>query len=78
MQVNKEMEESGEFSDELDEFEASVDETKHKNLKNQTTYNNKPYDEAFEVSADLSMAESFDGRDKVGGHYILIHLFSPI
>jgi hypothetical protein len=24
--------------------------------------NNKPYDEAYDVSQDLSMAESFDGR----------------
>jgi hypothetical protein len=58
-------EDSGEFSEGLDEFENSIDETKPKNLKNQTTYTNKPYDEAFEVSQDLSMAESFDGRDKV-------------
>jgi hypothetical protein len=58
-------EDSGEFSEGLDEFEKSFDESKHKNLKNQTTYTNKPYDEAFEVSQDLSMAESFDGRDKV-------------
>ena len=58
-------EDSGEFSEGLDEFENSIDETRHKNLKNQTTYSNKPYDEAFEVSQDLSMAESFDGRDKV-------------
>ncbi|KAJ1439730.1 hypothetical protein B484DRAFT_391627, partial [Ochromonadaceae sp. CCMP2298] len=53
---------SGEFSDELDEFEESVDEKKAKNLKNSTAYQNKPYDEAYEVSQDLSMAESFDGR----------------
>jgi len=26
---------------------------------------NKPYDEAYEVSQDLSTAESFDGRDAV-------------
>jgi hypothetical protein len=43
-----------------------VDEKKAKNLKNSTAYQNKPYDEAYEVSQDLSMAESFDGRgDKV-------------
>mmetsp|Transcript_31727 Transcript_31727/g.53521 ORF Transcript_31727/g.53521 Transcript_31727/m.53521 type:complete len:513 (-) Transcript_31727:99-1637(-) len=53
---------SGEFSDELDEFEESIDETKAKNIRNATSYTNKPYDEAFEVSQDLSMAESFDGR----------------
>jgi hypothetical protein len=59
---------SGEFSDELDEFEESIDETKQnaqKNLRNQTTFSNKPYDEAFEVSQDLSVNESFDGREKV-------------
>jgi hypothetical protein len=63
------MDESGEFSDgELDEFEESIDETKAKNLKNSTAYQNKPYDEAYEISQDLSMAESFDGRgDKVRG-----------
>jgi intraflagellar transport protein 46 len=54
-------------SDELDEFEQSVgDDDKHGsgNRKGGTTYVNKPYDEAFEISQDLSMAESFDGRDK--------------
>jgi hypothetical protein len=61
------MNESGDLSgsDELDEFEQSVDEAKAKNQKNATSYQNKPYDEAYEVSQDLSMAESFDGRDKV-------------
>lgn len=58
------MDESGEFSDELDEFEESVDDAKQKALKNHTAYDNKHYDEAYEVSQDLSMAESFDGRDK--------------
>lgn len=62
--------ESGEFSDELDEFEESVDETKQKNLRNQTSYTNKPYDEAYEVSQDLSMAESFDGR---ADHKVAVH-----
>ena len=57
------MEESGEFSDELDEFEESIDENKQKALnKNRTTYQDKPYDEAYEISQDLSMAESFDAR----------------
>ena len=28
------------------------------------TYSNNPYDEAYDISQDLSMAESFDGRDK--------------
>jgi len=59
-------ENSGDMSDELDEFEASVDESHHQKNKNQTTYSNKPYDEAFEISQDLSMAESYDGRDKGG------------
>lgn len=57
-------EDSGEFSEGLDEFENSIDE-KPKNPRNQTTYTNKPYDEAIEFSQDLSMAESFDGREKV-------------
>ena len=64
------MNESGDFSDGLDEFEESMEDHKQSsnytnNNKNQTTYSNKPYDEAFEISQDLSMAESFDGRDKV-------------
>jgi len=62
-------ENSGDFSDELDEFEESIDETKQRgafaaNNRNQTTYSDKPYDEAYEISQDLSMAESYDGRDK--------------
>eukprot|EP01037_Dinobryon_pediforme_P018002 gene18002-18239_t len=60
---------SGELSDGLDEFEESIDETKQRGNftanRNQTTYSDKPYDEAYEVSQDLSMAESFDGREKV-------------
>jgi hypothetical protein len=60
------MDESDEFSDGLDDFEASIDENKQKALnKNRTTYQDKPYDEAYEISQDLSMAESFDARDKV-------------
>ena len=60
------MDQSGDFSEEeLDEFEESVDETKQKNVKNLTSYNNKPYDEAYEISQELSMAESYDGREKV-------------
>jgi hypothetical protein len=58
-------ENSGDLSDELDDFEASIDESQHKPNKNQTTYSNKPYDEAFEISQDLSMAESYDGRKEV-------------
>jgi len=30
-----------------------------------TAFSNKPYDEAYEISQDLSMAESYDGREKV-------------
>lgn len=73
-------EDSGEFSEGLDEFENSIDETKHKNLKNQTTFTNKPYDEAFEISQDLSMAESFDGRDKGDKviNYCDSHIFSML
>lgn len=33
-------------------------------LQDDMKYSNKPYDEAFEFSQDLSVAESFDGRDK--------------
>lgn len=61
------MSEISDDSDELDEFEQSVgDDDKHGsgNKKGGTTYVNKPYDEAYEISQDLSMAESFDGRDK--------------
>ena len=29
-----------------------------------TAFSNKPYDEAYEISQDLSMAESYDGREK--------------
>lgn len=68
-------ENSGEFSDELDEFEESVEEHKNqlaKKANNQTTYNNKPYDEAYEVSQDLSMAESFDGRKDVSTFILFI------
>jgi hypothetical protein len=56
-----------EFSDGLeDDFEQSMDDrNKRPQLRNQTTYQNKPYDEAVEVSQDLSMAESYDFRDKV-------------
>lgn len=60
------MDHSGELSDELDEFEASGDGREAK--KGQTAYSNKPYDEAFEISHDLSVAESFDGRDAKVSH----------
>lgn len=63
---------SGEFSDELDEFEESVDDRNYrkggdKGAKggpaSNATYANKPYDEAYELSQDLSVAESYDGRE---------------
>lgn len=68
---------SSEFSDDgLDEFEESMeDRDKKPPLKNQTAYSNKPYDEAYELSQDLSMAESFDGREKVEVAHILIYHF---
>lgn len=34
-------------------------------IQNVTSFQNKPYDEAYEISQDLSMAESYDGREKV-------------
>lgn len=52
---------SGDLSDGLDEFEASGEEQLKK--KGAQSYVNKPYDEAYEISADLSMAESYDGRE---------------
>eukprot|EP01040_Poterioochromonas_malhamensis_P018312 gene18312-21349_t len=55
---------SGEFSDGLDEFEESIDEKRRPPIKSNTAFKDKPYDEAYELSQDLSMAESFDGRDK--------------
>jgi len=54
---------SGELSDGLDEFEASADELAMKKKGDAQSYANKPYDEAYELSQDLSMAESYDGRD---------------
>lgn len=53
----------GDFSDGLDEFEESADETNFKK-KNETMYKDKPYDEAVEFSQDLSVNESFDHRNK--------------
>jgi hypothetical protein len=35
-----------------------------------TTFVNKPYDEAFEISQYLSVAESFDGRDHKVIHFL--------
>ena len=56
-------EDSGELSDGLDEFEASAEERSAKKKADQQTYANEPYDEAYEISQDLSVAESYDGRD---------------
>eukprot|EP01041_Mallomonas_annulata_P003240 gene3240-6411_t len=58
--------EDGSDDGEMDEFEESVDEREHK-TQNDKTFANKPYDEAYEVSQDLSLAESFDGRQQHGG-----------
>ena len=63
---------SGEFSDELDEFEESVDDRNYRKgdrgakggPASNATYANKPYDEAYELSQDLSLAESYDGREQ--------------
>jgi len=58
----------GDLSDGLDEFEASAEERQAKGKGNAQAYANKPYDEAYEISQDLSVAESYDGRDaKVSG-----------
>lgn len=88
MSKAKSMENSDDFSDELDEYEESHDEANLKkkvrgssssllvsvaalthsltpsSMQGATSFANKPYDEAYELSQDLSMAESFDGRDK--------------
>ena len=37
----------------------------HRVQSESTAFTNKPYDEAYEISQDLSMAESYDGREKV-------------
>eukprot|EP00607_Mallomonas_marina_P009859 CAMPEP_0182419634 /NCGR_PEP_ID=MMETSP1167-20130531/4041_1 /TAXON_ID=2988 /ORGANISM="Mallomonas Sp, Strain CCMP3275" /LENGTH=460 /DNA_ID=CAMNT_0024594651 /DNA_START=128 /DNA_END=1510 /DNA_ORIENTATION=+ len=59
-----------ESDDDMDEFEESQDERMQKN-QNDRTIANKPYDEAYEVSQDLSMAESFDGRQPTGKEHRL-------
>jgi len=56
-------EDSGDLSDGLDEFEASAEERQAKGKGSAQNYTNKPYDEAYELSQDLSVAESYDGRD---------------
>jgi hypothetical protein len=53
----------GDLSDGLDEFEASAEERQAKGKGTAQAYANKPYDEAYEISQDLSVAESYDGRD---------------
>ena len=72
-------ENSGDFSDELDEF----DETKQRgnfaaNNRNQTTYSDKPYDETYEISQDLSVAESYNWRDKNQARYLILCTHLPI
>lgn len=62
---------SGNDSDELDEFEESMDDRKTRPPIKNHAVTNKHYDEEYEVSQDLSVAESFDGRDKV------MYYFSP-
>jgi hypothetical protein len=61
-----------ESDDDLDVFEESIDETKQKPMRNQKIPNG-PYDEAIEISQDLSMAESYDGREKVYGVCYKVH-----
>ena len=45
----------------MNKFEIKLDFTHKAGMK----FADKPYDEAFEISQDLSVAESYDGRDKV-------------
>lgn len=51
------MDTSGLSEDDLDEYEFSEDEAKHTN--NHKKLLDKQYDEVYEVSQDLSVAESF-------------------
>ena len=58
---------SGDFDDDelLDEYEESHDQDPRiQQKKGAQAVANQKYDEAYEISQDLSMAESFDGRDK--------------
>ena len=58
------MEKSGDFEGEFsDEFEESGGNNSPQK-RGGNSYTNKPYDEAFDVSQDLSVAESYDGRDR--------------
>lgn len=59
--MSDDMNSEDEFSDELDEFEESGEE---KPTKRGTEVQNKQYDEAYEVSQDLSVNESYDGRNQ--------------
>jgi intraflagellar transport protein 46 len=62
------MDNSEDFGDEFsDEFEESGGSVPPSGKKKPQSYQNRPYDEAFDISQDLSMAESFDGRDKPRG-----------
>lgn len=54
-----------ESSDGLDEFEESMDDRQRRPPAKNHSVQNRHYDEEYEVSQDLSVAESFDGRDKV-------------
>lgn len=56
---------SDDDSDELDEFEESMDDRQRRPPAKNHSVQNRHYDEEYEVSQDLSVAESFDGRDKV-------------
>lgn len=58
------MDESGNLSED-DEFEISGDHKMAKEYKGATAQANKPWDEAYEVSQDLSVAESVDMKDRV-------------
>lgn len=63
--------------DDLDEYEFSEDDGKFKNQKGSVKVPNKPHDEEYELSADLSIAESFDAREKVSIsciHYLVLNL----
>lgn len=56
----------GDFDDDelLDEYEESHDQDPRIQKKGAQAVANQKYDEAYELSQDLSMAESYDGRDK--------------
>jgi intraflagellar transport protein 46 len=63
------MDNSEDFGDEFsDEFEESNGDMPTSGKKGAQSFANKPYDEALDISQDLSMAESFDGREKEKMH----------